>query len=97
MIGGAQSASAYGRAQLAVAYGILLATCIAGVFHAPWWAAVAGACSLALMSLMVRTASVPQMRTISEPVIVLASVLNAFAAASGVFIFGHVARWLWGL
>jgi hypothetical protein len=87
-----------GRAHGAVAYVILLATCVAGVFHAPWWAACAGASALALLSLFgQRAATVPQLRTVSEPVLVIASVLNAAAVASGAFIFGHVARWFWGL
>lgn len=89
------------RAQSALAYVTLLATCVAGIFHAPWWAACAGACLLALISLIgPRAASISQMQgsgAISEPVLILSSVLNASAVASAAFVFGHVARWCWGL
>lgn len=94
----AQSALANGRLQSALAFAILLATSVAGVFHAPWWAACAGACSLVLVSLgSQRTATVPQLRGISEPVLIIASILNAAAVASAALIFGHLARWVWGL
>jgi hypothetical protein len=94
----AHSALANERTRSALAYVVLLSTCLAGVFHAPWWAACAGACSLALILLIPpRAAPAPQMRTIGEPVLIFSSVLNASAVASGAFIFGHVARWLWGL
>lgn len=90
-----------GRAQSAASYLILLATCTAGIFHLPWWSACAGACSLALMSLFAqRTAAASHIQidsAIREPVLVVASVLNASAVASGAFVFGHVARWFWGL
>ena len=87
-----------GRSQVGVAFTILLATCLAGVFHAPWYSAAAGACSLALLSLLnQRAASGPRLGGVSEPVLIFSSVLNAAAVASGVFAFGHVARWAWGL
>jgi hypothetical protein len=98
MIERAQSALAHGRLKSAVAYLILLSTCAAGIFHAPWWAACAGACSLALILLITPgTAPVAQMRTIGEPLYIFSSVLNASAVAAAAFIFGHVARWFWGL
>jgi hypothetical protein len=95
-----QSPRLYGRAQLAMAYLILLATCTAGVFQAPWWAAIAGACSLALVSLIAqKTVSlhVEMMSLGREPVLLFASLFNATAAACAAFTFGHVARWAWGL
>jgi len=89
------------RAQGPLAYMTLLATCVAGILHAPWWAACAGACSLALISLIgQRAVSMPQMQgigAIREPVLILSSVLNASAVASAAFVFGHIARWFWGL
>lgn len=94
----AQSALANERTLSALAYVVLLATCVAGVLHAPWWAACAGTCALALVSLLgQRTAVVPQLRAVTEPVLVIANILNAAAIASGAFIFGHLARWFWGL
>jgi hypothetical protein len=40
---------------------------------------------------------VPQFRGVSEPTLIAASVLNAAGTAAGVFVFGYVARWIWGL
>ena len=87
-----------GRSWSIAAYCTLLATCIAGIFHAPWWAACAGACSLALLSLVTqRVGNVPQLKMVSDPVLVFATFLNAAAAAAGAYVFGHLARWFWGL
>lgn len=87
-----------GRMQLVLAYAVLLATCVAGVFHLTWWWACVGGCSLALISLLsLRAASVPQLRTVGEPILVASSFLNASAAASAAFMFGYAARWIWGL
>ena len=87
-----------GRVQTGLAFLILLGTCTAGALRAPLWSALAGACALALVSLMhQRLAPIPQWRGVSEPVLVLSSVLNASAAASATFIFGYFARWAWGL
>ena len=87
-----------GRGSIGTAFLVLLATSCAGVLHAPWWAAVAGACSLVLISFAnQRVMSYPQWRGVSEPVLIFSSVLNASAAASAVFLFGYVARWAWGL
>lgn len=89
-----------GRSQTIATFAVLLATCVAGILHAPWWAACAGASSLALISLLAlraRAASVPELRMISEPVLVLSSLINATVAACGIFAFGHFARWVWGL
>jgi hypothetical protein len=89
-----------GRTQTAAIYTILLATCAAGMVHAPWWAAIAGTCSLALVSLLTlraRVASAPGLRLINERILVLSSIMNATAAGFGVFAFGHLARWAWGV
>jgi|GEM_PF-4895147 len=91
----AHTLRAHGRAQLAIAYVVLIATCVAGVFHLGWWSAVAGASSLALVSLASPRASAG--RGISEQVLVASSLLNASAAASAAYAFGYLARWVWGL
>lgn len=86
------------RARSGLAFVALLSTCIAGALHAPWWAACAGACSVALILLLKPQAAYGStLRVVSEPVLIFASVLNASAIASAVFMFGHFARWFWGL
>ena len=93
-----EDGKAMSRWQTICAYAVILLTSSAGVFRFGAWAVVAGACSLILISLIAhRTASVPQFRTISEPVIIASHVLNSAAIASAAYVFGHVARWAWGL
>lgn len=93
-----QKGAMMGRAQTALAFLVLLGTCTAGALHAPLWAPLAGACSLTLLSLMnQRLAPLPQWRGVTDPVLVVSSVLNAAAAASATYIFGWLARWVWGL
>ena len=87
-----------GRIQLSVAGGVLMATCTAGALHWTWWWACASACSLALISLLtLRAVAFSQLRSVSEPILVASSLLNASAAASAAFMFGYAARWMWGL
>ena len=73
---------------------IILATCVAGVLHAPWWAALAGACGLMLYSL---TAHRHMHAGIPEPIVIASSAINGVWAAGGAFVFGIAARWFWGL
>ena len=82
------------------AYAILLATSTAGAINAPFWAACAGGCGLALVSLFTlraRAASVPQLREVSEPILVVSGLLNAAVFSTAAFAFGHLARWFWAL
>jgi hypothetical protein len=39
------------RAQGLLAFTAILATCVAGIIHFSWWAAIAGGCIIALISL----------------------------------------------
>jgi hypothetical protein len=87
-----------GRTQIALAFLILLGSCTAGALHASLWTPCSAACSLGLIELTnQRLAPLPQWRGVSDPILVLSSALNAVAAASATYIFGWVARWVWGL
>src|SRR5262245_48940054 len=89
------------RLQMVAAYVALLATCTAGALHLGLWSACAGACSLALVSLLTpRIVSEPQLQAgsgIGEPLLIASSILNGSAVASAAYIFGYGARWVWGL
>jgi hypothetical protein len=89
----------YGRRQLFGAYVILVATSAAGALRAPWWAALAGACSLALLSLIThkKTSSPNVSIYVDEPPLIASSIINAAMFASLAYVFGHIARWFWGL
>jgi hypothetical protein len=89
------------RLQMIAAYLVLLATCTAGAWHLGLWSACAGSCSLVFISLLTpRVAPAPQMQAssgIGEPLLIASSVLNGSAVACAAYIFGHGARWAWGL
>ena len=88
-----------GRWQMIWAYLVLVLTCAAGALRLSVLAAItASTCSLMIISLIAdRAASVPPARTVTEPTLLFAHLLNSSAIASAAYIFGHVARWVWGL
>jgi hypothetical protein len=73
----------------------------AGLFHVTWWAAVAGACVLGLISLTSAFGSFARYgqaeSAIGLPVILLSSTLNAGAAAAASFALGRAIGWCWGI
>lgn len=86
------------RSQAVATYLALLAISIAGVFHLPWWSICAGACSLALVALVShRPIALQQTRAIAEPTLVVSSLLHAALVAPAAYVFGYVARRVWGL
>ena len=89
------------RAHAVLAFSTLLITCVAGMLHANWWAACAGACGMVLISLVERQYAGNRYsllhRGISDPVLVLSSLLNGSVAAAAAFGFGHVTGWMWGV
>lgn len=89
------------RAEGLVAYTILLMIALAGMMHAQWWAICAGSCMLILISLVRRQLAGNRFaafeRGVSDPVLILSSVINGSAAAGTAFAFGHFTGWVWGL
>ena len=89
------------RVQDRVAYAVLLATCVAGIIHTSWWAAVAGACLLAILSLVQRQYVGHRYETlhraVPDTVHVMSSTANAAIFSTAAFSFGHLTRILWGL
>ena len=80
---------------------VIAATCAAGLLRAPWWAGVAGACLLALISLnlhaMEYARSAQSGDGVGQSSLLVASALNASAAAAAAFVTGRVLAWLWGV
>jgi hypothetical protein len=78
-----------------IAFIVILAVCLAGAFKAPWWAVMAGASVLVLLSLgqswRAKTAHVP------DTVQLAASSLNGAAIAASAFVSGHGLAWVWGI
>ena len=79
----------------------LSASCVGGIAHASVWIAVAASCMLTATSLFERQYSANRYATfhrgISDPVLVLSSVLNAATFSAAAFGFGLWTRWVWGL
>jgi hypothetical protein len=82
-----------------LAYWLIVGICVAGALHASWWAAIVGGCGLALALLVGQRPrlSYALSSSVSEPVLVIASLINASVIACGAYIFGYVARLAWGL
>ena len=82
-----------------LAYLIILSTTVAGMMQAPVWAILAGACTLALLSIVERrwAAASPMGQEADEPFAIFASLLNGTASASAAFLLGRATAWLWGL
>ena len=82
------------------AFAAILATIAAGIFHVSSWAAVAGACVLAVISLTSAHGSFTRYgyagSSISTTAILVSTTLNAAAAAGLSFAVGRAIGWCWG-
>jgi len=87
------------RAQGILAFVIILTICIAGILHFSWWAAVAGACVLALISLSNHPVSYRALSDgASAPgVLLLSSLLNATLTSAVALGAGRGIGWAWGI
>jgi hypothetical protein len=74
---------------------------IAGMLHAPWWAACAGASLLLIASLRLHQnvyARLAQGGSLThQSLLALTSLLNAITASAVAFGLGWVVAWSWGL
>jgi hypothetical protein len=78
---------------------IVLATSLAGLFHAPWWSAVVGGCfiSLVLLSQAPRWIEADGDRAAWDRADALSSLCIAAVAAPLSFASGRLAASMWGL
>lgn len=88
------------RAQPAIAFAVILSTCLSGIIQFSPWAAAAGASGLAL--ILLGNGSSEASRTPGESAIntlasFLAIALNASASASAAYILGRLIAYVWGL
>jgi hypothetical protein len=86
------------RTQGALAFGTILGVCTAGILHLAWWAAVAGACILTLISISNHplTYRVLGGHTTSG-ILLLSSILNASLTSVAALGIGRGIGWLWGV
>jgi hypothetical protein len=87
------------RLQGALAFATLLATCSAGLLHLSWWAGVAGACVLALISMSNHpiAARVGGGGGVSLSTLLLSSLLNAAMTSAAALAAGRIIGWVWGV
>jgi hypothetical protein len=89
------------RSQSSFGLVVIAAICAAGLLHAPWWAGVAGACLLALVSLNVHRLEYARWAQSGDGVgqssLLLTGALNAAAAAAAAFLAGRALGWVWGV
>jgi hypothetical protein len=80
---------------------VIAATCAAGLLRAPWWAGVAGACLLTLISLNLHRLEYARWTQSSDAVgqssLLVTGALNASAAAAAAFLAGRALAWVWGV
>jgi hypothetical protein len=85
----------------ALAFLTILAVCLAGALHQPWWAALAGAGALVIISLLKAwngsAQRVATARKVRDPIQFAASSLNGTAIAGAAFGFGQFTTWAWGI
>ena len=91
----------FNRTSDKLAFATILAVCTAGALRLPWWAAVVGACALIMISLNNawgrRQDNPSRSQTISDPIQLAASSLNAATISGASFAFGQFTTWAWGI
>jgi hypothetical protein len=88
-------------ASTVLAYLTILATTIAGIIQTSWWAALAGACILALVFMSERHGASTSPRgyagLFDDPFASVMAFVNGSAAAASAFALGRLTSWLWGI
>jgi hypothetical protein len=87
------------RTQGVLAFAAILATCTAGLLHLTWWAALAGACVLALISMSNHHSAY---RALSggegtAGVLLFSSLFNATIISAAALSAGRMLGWAWGV
>ena len=81
-----------------LAYLIILSIAVAGMMHADWWAAVAGGCILALLTLVERRAANLPSSVQGDPSGLTAfAFVNGLLAAGVAFALGRASGWIWSI
>jgi len=82
-------------------YLIILSITMAGMMHAPWWSAIAGAGILVLLPFVEQTGSSMSPNGVDrlgdEPIAGMADLFSGSMAAIIAFLLGRATGWLWGI
>lgn len=86
-------------AQGFLAFATILAVCTAGILQLSWWALLAGACVLALISISNHGVVYRALGGTdgAGAILVLSSLLNASAISAVALVIGRGIGWLWGV
>lgn len=89
------------HAVITLAYTAIVATIVAGTFAINWWAAVACAAVLALVSLTASFGAHSRYAyagsAVSTPAVYTSTAINAASAAATAYLLGRTIGWLLGL
>jgi hypothetical protein len=87
------------RAQGILAYATILATCTAGMLHLSWWAFVAGASILALISIYNHPVAIRALggSETAPSALLLSSFVNAAMTSAAALVVGRAIGWIWGV
>jgi hypothetical protein len=87
------------RAQGVLAFVTILTTCIAGILHLSWWAALAGACILVLISMSNHAVAHRALSgsANSSSILIFSSVLSASLTSASALAAGRAIGSIWGV
>ena len=77
----------------------ILATCVAGILHVSWWAALVGACVLALISISnypVAYRALSNSAT-APGTLLFSTAFNAGIISAAALVAGRTIGWAWGV
>ena len=87
------------RTQGVLAFAAILSMCTAGILHLSWWAALAGGCVLALISMSNHPVAYRALSgSVSTPgVLLFSSLFNATLISAAALAAGRAIGWAWGI
>jgi hypothetical protein len=87
------------RAQGVLAFATILATCVAGILHLSWWAALASGSVLALISMSNHAVAYRALSNGagSSSVLLVSSLFNASLTSATALAAGRVIGWMSGV
>jgi hypothetical protein len=87
------------RTQGVLAFATIFATCVAGILHYSWWAALAGGCVLALISISNHPLAYRALgggQSVAG-VLLFSSFFNAAVISAAALAAGRAIGWAWGI
>lgn len=86
-------------AQGFLAFSAIMVSCLAGILHLSWWAAVVGGCVLMLVSMSNHPVAYRALSggTGSSSVLLFSSFFNSLLISAGALVSGRMIGWAWGV